>query len=304
MIPKEILQKVKRIEIKTSRMVSDVFAGQYHSVFKGQGIEFDEVREYLPGDDIRTIDWNVTARTGIPHVKKFVEERELTVMILVDVSASSQFSSSGVLKSQLAAEMASLLALSATRNNDKVGFIAFSDHIEKFIPPRKGRSHVLRLIREILYFQPEHQGTDIIGALEYLNRVTTRKSIVFLLSDFLQSPTPVTLGRSRDLKKVLAIAHKRHDLIAVTLNDPREYSLPAQGGLFMLQDVETGKVLEVDPAAKQVRHAYESFNRQRRQVRELMFKSIGMDYIDVFTDTAYVDEMVKFFLKRRRRLRG
>ena len=182
MIPKDLYKKIKQIEITTSRLVTDVFAGQYHSVFKGQGIEFDEVREYQIGDDVKRIDWNVTARTGVPHIKKFIEERELTVMILVDVSASARFASTNELKSQLAAEMSALLALSAIRNNDKVGLIIFTDEIELFIPARKGRAHVLRLIREVLYFEPKGHSTDIIGALEFFSKVTTRKTISFLKS--------------------------------------------------------------------------------------------------------------------------
>lgn len=220
MIPKELFQKIRRIEISTSRLVTDVFAGQYHSAFKGQGIEFDEVREYQPGDDVRTIDWNVTARTGKPHIKKFVEERELTVMIMVDVSLSCRFASINMLKSQLAAELAAVLAFSAIRNNDKVGLIIFTDKIEKFIPPRKGISHVLRVIREVLYFEPEGRSTDIVNALEYLNKVSSRKNIAFVISDFF--PASLTAGGEAGelLKKSLAIANKRHDLISITLNDP------------------------------------------------------------------------------------
>ncbi|MCH8836524.1 MAG: DUF58 domain-containing protein, partial [Candidatus Marinimicrobia bacterium] len=230
MIPAQILEKVRYIEIHTRHLVNDIFGGEYHSVFKGQGMEFAEVREYLPGDDIRTIDWNVTARTGKPYIKKFVEERELTVMILVDVSLSCRFGSVNMLKSQLAAEVAAVLAFSAIRNHDKVGLIIFTDKIEKFIPPRKGLQHVLHVIREVLYFEPQGSSTDIANALEYLNKVTTRKSIAFLLSDFFPSGvTRETAEIDETLKKSLAIANKRHDLIAITLNDPREMELPNCG---------------------------------------------------------------------------
>ena len=267
MIPKELFKKIKKIEISTSRLVTDVFAGQYHSVFKGQGIEFDEVREYQPGDDVRTIDWNVTARTGKPHIKKFVEERELTVMILVDVSLSCRFASVNMLKSQLAAEVAAVLAFSAIRNNDKVGLIIFTDEIEKFIPPRKGVGHVLQVIREVLYFKPKGHSTDIARALEYLNKITTRKSIAFLISDFfppdaIAANAPGSQGHNRDqarmgevLKKSLLIANKRHDVIGITLNDPREMQLP-DCGLIALEDAETGKKMIIDSSDAHLRQQY------------------------------------------------
>lgn len=306
MIPKEIFQKVRRIEITTSRLVSNVFAGQYHSVFKGQGIEFDEVREYQPGDDVRTIDWNVTARTGKPHIKKFIEERELTVMILVDVSFSSRFASVNMLKSQLAAEIAAILAFSAIRNNDKVGLIMFTDGIEKFIPPRKGLRHVLHVIREVLYFQPKGRSTNIVNALEYLNKVAPRKSITFLISDFF----PSELGDSKEgsngeddaLKKSLAIANKRHDMIAITLNDPREMELP-DCGLIALEDAETGKMVLVDSTDAVLRKQYHQNNMERLKRREKLFRSVSTDHIDISTDVPYTDAIIKFFLKRRRRQR-
>jgi uncharacterized protein (DUF58 family) len=296
MIPKELFQKVRRIEITTSRLVTDVFAGQYHSVFKGHGIEFDEVREYQPGDDVRSIDWNVTARTGRAHVKKFIEERELNVMILVDVSRSCRFASVHMLKSQLAAEISSLLALAAIRNNDKVGLIIFTDRIEKFIPPSKGVRHVLQIIREILYFKPKGRSTDIEHALQYLERVTTRKSIAFLISDFFEHQKE----RLDGLKTAIAIANRRHDLIPITLNDPRERVLPASG-LIALEDAETGQSTLVDASNPKVRHAYELQNKQRLRERERLFRSIGLDYIDVSTDQSYADELIKFFRKRKKR---
>jgi len=300
MIPKEILKKIRRIEITTSRLVMDVFAGQYHSVFKGQGIEFDEVREYQPGDDVRTIDWNVTARTGKPHIKKFVEERELTVMIMVDVSLSCRFASVNMLKSQLAAEVAAVLAFSAIRNNDKVGLIMFTDRIEKFIPPRKGVSHVLHVIREVLYFQPEGRSTDIVGALEYLSKVTSRKAIAFLISDYFPSNSKDHDGEL--LKKTLAIANKRHDVIAVTLNDPREETIP-ECGIIVLKDAETGRINIIDTTDARLREKYATSNIKRIEAREKLFRMVGMDFIDISTDAPYSDEIVKFFMKRRRRKR-
>ncbi len=293
MLPKEIFEKVRRIEISTNRLVTDVFAGQYHSVFKGQGMEFDEVREYAFGDDVRMIDWNVTARTGKPHIKKFVEERELTVMILVDVSPSCRFASVNVLKSQLAAEISALLAFSAIRNHDKVGLIIFTDRIEKFIPPVKGLKNVLRMIREVIYFKPEGKSTDIVGAVEYLSRVVHKRSISFLISDFLEGKKNVFEG----LKRKLAIAHKRHDLIAVTLNDPCELTLP-DCGLLSLRDAETGREVLVDSSSPKVREDYAKTNRQRLEKRKNLFRSIGMDFIDISTDRSYVDEVIKFFLRR------
>ncbi|MFC1576654.1 DUF58 domain-containing protein, partial [Candidatus Omnitrophota bacterium] len=230
MIPKDVVKRIHRIHITTSRMVTDVFAGQYKSVFKGRGIEFEEVREYQPGDEIRSIDWNVTARMGHPYVKKFVEERELTIMILLDKSLSCAFGTVSQLKSQLAAELCSLLAFSAIQNNDKVGLIVFTDKIEKFVPPRKGIRHVLRVVREALYLEPTQKGTDITAAIRYLNRVTKRRTITFVVSDF-YSPA---------YKTALSIANKRHDMIAVTITDPRELDMP-DVGIIKLQDAETGK---------------------------------------------------------------
>lgn len=295
MIPKDLYKKVRRIEITTSRLVTDVFAGQYHSVFKGRGLEFDEVREYFPGDDVRTIDWNVTARTGKAHIKKFVEEREMTVMLLVDVSRSCQFSTINDLKSKLAAEIAALLAFSAIRNNDKIGLIIFTDKIEKFVPPVKGTKNVLRLIREILFFEPQHTATDLAAALDYLNKVVTRKSVAFLISDFFEPDS-----EAKRLKKALAIANRRHDLIAVTLNDVREKELP-DCGLIHLEDAETGKMTLVDTSSKKVRTDYLLRAQLRLKNRQRLFDSVGMDHIDIATHESYSDEIVKFFLKRRRR---
>ncbi|MDP3042702.1 MAG: DUF58 domain-containing protein [Candidatus Omnitrophota bacterium] len=292
MLPKEILQEIRRIQITTSRMVTDVFAGQYQSVFKGKGMEFYEVREYSPGDEIRSIDWNVTARTGHLFVKKFVEERELTVMLLLDMSASSYFGTKGQLKMQLAAKLCSLLAFSAIKNNDKVGFIAFTDRIEKFIPPRKGIRHVLRVIREALYFKPQGTGTDISVALEYLNRVTTRKAVTFVISDFF----------SPDFKKMLAVANKRHDIVAVTITDPRELEFPDMG-LVKLFDPEKKRDFILDTSDKMLRQEYARKNQQRIRERESLFCSLRVDTIDVRTDIPYAQSLLKFFKSRERRRR-
>lgn len=297
MISKELFQKIRRIEITTSRLVNDVFAGQYHSVFKGQGIEFDEVREYQFGDDIRSIDWNVTARTGVPHVKKFIEERELTVMLLVDVSMSCRFGTVNQLKSKLAAELAAIIAFCAIRNNDKVGLIIFSDQIEKFIAPRKGAQNVLRLIREVLFFQPQRKGTDIGLALDYLNRIMTRKTVAFLISDFFD---PLGKADEPALKKILRVSGKRHDCIAVTLNDPREMDWPAMG-LVTLEDAETGTMTTVDTSSADWRRHYTTQAQQRLAARQKFFQSAGLDQVDVSTAGGHVDELVKFFLKRRKR---
>ncbi len=303
MIPKDLFRKVRRIQITTSKMVTDVFSGQYHSVFKGRGMEFDEVREYYPGDDVRTIDWNVTARTGRPHVKKYIEERELTVMLIVDASMSFRFGSEAVLKSRLAAEVAALLAFSAIRNNDKVGLIVFTDQVEAFIPPRKGTRHVLRVIREILYVQAAHPGTDIPSALEYLSRVVRRRAVTFLLTDFLIGGPLLGDDRgARRLKQALATAGRRHDLVAVTIEDPRERFLPDCGGLVLLQDAETGARSVIDTAAPAMRERFADAGRTRAEQRRRLLQSAGVDGVELSTDVPYASELVKFFLKRRRRL--
>jgi len=299
MIPKELFQNVRRIEITTKRLATDVFAGQYHSVFKGHGMEFDEVREYQMGDDIRTIDWNVTARTGRPHIKKFVEERELTVMILVDASASCRFATVKQLKSQLAAEIAAALAFSAINNNDKVGLIIFTDQIEKFIPPRKGLRHVLRVIREVLYFEPKRHSTDIVQALDYLNKVTTRRAVGFIVSDFFTSPGHA--AGTNDLKKALKMANRRHDMIAVTLNDPAEMDL-SDCGVMELEDAETGQKILLDSSDRNLRERYRQQAAGRLRNRETLFNSVGMDHVDLSTNSSYVQELVKFFLKRRKKI--
>ena len=299
MIPKELFKKIRQIEITTNRMVTDVFAGQYHSVFKGQGIEFDEVREYQRGDDIRTIDWNVTARAGHPHVKKFIEERELNVMIVVDASRSSYFGTVSQLKSNVAAEIAAILAYSAIRNNDKVGLIIFTDRVEKYIPPSKGVSHVLRVIREILYFKPEEKSTDIPAALDYVNKVMTRRAVVFLISDFLESS--VFTDKDKRLKQAMSVANRRHDLVAITLNDPKEADL-SQGGLIYLEDAETGEKVLVDASDKEFCQTFHQDAQLRYQNRERFFRSMNVDYIDISTGVPYTKALIKFFKQRKSRL--
>lgn len=299
MIPKDILDKVRRIEITTNRLVTDVFAGQYHSVFKGRGMEFDEVRAYQPGDDVRSIDWNVTARTGTPHVKKFVEEREMTVMVLVDASPSCRFSTALELKSRLAAEIAAVLSFAAIRNNDKIGLQIFTDSVEKFISPRKGRSHVLRIIREVLCFSAAGCGTDIAAALEFMTKVNHRRSVCFLISDFIE-PLAGQSGSSRFVK-AMAIANRRHDIIAVTLNDPREKQL-MPCGLLELEDAESGEHVCVDTNDPGVREAYARAARERLTARDRLFGSMKVDHIDISTDVPYADSLVRFFARRRKRL--
>ncbi len=291
MIPKEILKKVKRIEITTRGLVNEVFSGEYHSVFKGRGMEFAEVREYQIGDDIRNIDWNVSARTGHPFIKVFDEERELTVMLLVDVSSSGNFGTTSQMKGEVAAELCAVLAFSAIKNNDKVGLMIFSDKIEKFIPPRKGKQHVLRVIREILYFKPEESRTDLNVSLEYLSRVIKRRSIVFLISDFL----------TENYEKSLQVANKKHDIIAINIVDPREVELPGIGFLE-LEDAETGEAILVDTANAGVRSSFFSHAKEEKDKREKFFKSIGVDNINVYTDKSYVEPITKFFRMRARRL--
>ena len=290
MIPKEILKKVQKIQIYTNRMVNDILAGEYQSTFKGSGIEFDEVREYQVGDDIRTIDWNVTARTGHPFVKRFVEERELTVMLMVDVSSSGYFGSTSKLKNEIAAELCALLAFSAIKNNDKVGLIIFTDRIEKFIPPKKGKKHVLRVIRELLFFKPERSRTDIDLGLSYLNRVLTRKSVVFMVSDFL----------SEGYEKALRVANRKHDIIAVDIIDPRELEMPALG-FVELMDAETGESIIVDTYDSKLRKGFTLLTSMELQKRRDLFKSMNVDLIEIRTDKSYVDPILKFFRMREKR---
>jgi len=296
MIPKDILDKILRIDITTNRLVTDVFAGAYHSVFKGRGMEFDEVREYQPGDDIRSIDWNVTARTGLAHIKKYVEERELTVMILVDSSASMHFASKGQMKNKLAAEIAAVLAFAAIRNNDKVGLLMFTGEAELFIPPKKGKSHVLRVVREILYFKPRAKVTNLPKTLEFLTKVQRRRSTVFIISDFLDPVADVT-----PIRQAIQVANQHHDLIAITLTDPREIDLPPCG-LVELLDAESGARSILDTSDEGLRREYHDNAVQLIKNRTRLFDSIGIDHIDISTDVPYKNALVSFFAKRRHRL--
>jgi len=290
MIPKEILKKIRYIEIRTRRLVNDLFSGEYHSTFKGQGMEFEEVREYQPGDDIRLIDWNVTARTGFPHVKKFREERELSVVFLVDASSSGRFGTRQRFKSEVAAELCALLAFSAIKNNDKVGLIVFTDRIEKFVPPKKGRSHALRLIREILYFKPEGVATDIALALEYLNKVIKRRSVVFLVSDFF----------FEGYAKPLQLANKKHDVIALKISDPRERAFE-NVGLIELEDAESGEVILINTGSREFRREFAARAEEDLQNLKRELKLINTDFINIQTDQSYIAPLVTFFKMREKR---
>ena len=291
MLPKEVLRKIRRIEITTSKLATDFLSGQYESVFKGRGIEFDEVREYQPGDEIRTIDWNVTARMGHPFVKKFVEERQLTVMILLDASSSSSFGTTKRFKKELAAEVSAVLAFAAIQNNDRVGLIIFTDRIEKFVPPRKGLHHVLRVVREALYYSPKGKGTDIAGALRYLDNVVTRRAVTFVISDFFD----------KDFKKPLSIANKKHDIVAVTITDPRETELP-NAGIVELVDAETGRPYVIDTSSVKIRDRYAKRASEIHSERAKLFGSVGVDHIDISTGKSYIEEFIKFFKMRKRRI--
>jgi len=294
MIPKEVLKKVRQIEIRTNREVTDVLGGQYHSVFKGRGMEFEEVREYLPGDEVRSIDWNVTARFGHPFIKKFKEERELTVMLVVDVSASGQFGSVRQTKNELAAELAAVLAFSAIRNNDKVGLIMFTDQIEKYVPPKKGRGHVLRVIREILAFQPKGRGTNLEQALDYLNHVQTRRAVTFVLSDFQVNDEDL-------VRKKLRVASKRHDVVALSLRDPREEELPAVG-LVELRDAETGERALVDTFDRKVREQFALKSQLRIEALRRLLRTASVDHVEIRCEADYMLPLIKFFNMRERRI--
>ena len=294
MLTSELMKKIQRIEIRTRRLVNDSFAGEYHSIFRGRGMEFDEVRPYLPGDEIRTIDWNVTARMGTPYVKRYVEERELTVMLMVDASGSEDFGTTGKFKRELAAELASVLSFSATTNKDKVGLMIFTDQVELFIPPRKGRKHVLRLIREMLAFEPTGQGTDIKGALDYINQVLKRRSIVFLVSDFLEDPL--------NYKKSLYMTNRKHDVIAVDMNDPLETDF-ANVGLITLEDAESGELIWVDTSDPAWQKTFAWQTRAFEIKKNKVLANAGVDQVRITTDEDYVKALTLFFQKRVQRLR-
>ncbi len=290
MIPPELIKKIRQIQIYTSRAVNASFAGQYESVFKGRGMEFDEVREYTPGDEIRMIDWNVTARTGKAHIKRFVEERELTVMFAVDLSASGEFGTVNKTKNELAAEVCAVLAFTAAKNNDKVGLMIFTDKVELYIPPKKGSQHVLRLIRELLYFKMPRRRTNIPAAMDYFGKVLRKKATIFLVSDFIES----------GFKKPLSLLNKRHDVIAISVRDRAEVALPAVG-ILELQDAETGEIIVVDTASRKFREQYSGRSRRHFEDLKEMLRSINVDCIDISTDRAYINDLVRFFHMRHKR---
>ena len=282
-----LLKKVRKIEIKTKGLSNHIFAGEYHTAFKGKGMAFSEVREYQLGDDIRSIDWNVTARYNTPFVKVFEEEREMTVILLIDVSASGNFGTQEQFKREIATELSAILAFSAIKNNDKVGVIFFTEKVEKFIPPKKGKSHILRIIREVLAFQPTGKGTDISGALEYFNSLIKKRSICFILSDFM----------SKEFDKPLKIASKKHDLVALKIHDKREESLP-NIGLVPMQDAETEKMTFVDTSSKKVRENFAKNQLSKNEALKKIFQTSGVDLIDITTGTDYVKPLINFFKQR------
>ena len=291
-VPPEILRQVKLLELRTRGLVNSLFTGEYRSVFKGQGMEFSEVREYQPGDEVRSIDWNVTARMGKPYVKRYIEERELTVMLAVDLSGSERFGTRARFKSELASELAAVLAMSAIRNNDRVGAVLFTDRIEHVVPPRKGRRHALRLMRDLLVFEPEGKGTDLAGALEYTGKMLSHKSIVFVVSDF----------QSAELEQPLKLLAQRHDVVAVTVDDPSEQELP-DIGLARFVDPETGQVLDVDTSNARVRTQFAAAVATELASRRHLLRRLAIDEIPIRTDGGVVDPLIKFFRARETRSR-
>ncbi|HEU0012823.1 MAG TPA: DUF58 domain-containing protein [Longimicrobium sp.] len=292
----EVMRRVRRIDLRTRGLVSSRFSGEYHSVFKGQGLEFVEVREYLPGDDVRAIDWNVSARTGTTFVKKFVEERELTVLLMVDFSGSQRFGTRGRLKSEMVPEAAATLAMSAVRNNDRVGMLVFTDGVESFVPPQKGRRHVLRLIRDLLVFRPRGRGTDLVGALEHAIRILRSRSILFVVSDF-----QLTGERAR-FERVMASAAARHDVVPVVLSDPADFALP-DVGVLRVMDPETGAVHDVDTGSEDARLFYPREIVAERAELSRLFGRLGMEAIELRTDQPVAGAIISFFRRRERRLR-
>lgn len=300
-VSREILKQVRMIELRTRGLVNSLFSGEYQSVFRGQGMEFSEVREYEPGDDVRNIDWNVTARTGEPYVKKHVEERELTVFLVVDLSGSEQFGTRGRFKAELAAELAAVLALSAVRNSDRVGMLLFSDHVEHVVPPRKGRRNALRLIRDVLAFRPEGRGTDIAGALDYAARLLPHRGIIFLLSDFAPASGSGEAERAR-FEKTLRLVSRRHDVVGISISDPAELELPDLG-LVAVEDPETGELAFIDTGGSGIRELFGlSLARERVETRRL-FRRLGVDEVEVRTDAPYVRPLMAFFRRRERQRR-
>lgn len=290
MLPKELLKKIRKIEISTRRVVNETLSGQYHSVFKGRGMAFDEVRQYQPGDEIRAIDWNVTARMNDAYVKVFTEERELTVMLIVDLSGSQDFGTREKTKGEQAAELAAMVAFSAISNNDRVGLVIFTDRVEKFVPPKKGRKHVLRLISEVLTFKPQHRRTDLRAGLDYLNQIAKRKTVAFLISDFIAD----------NYERPLRVAARKHDLIALALRDPLEKELPALG-IALVEDPETGERMHVDLSDPAVRGAFASEAERRRQERKKLFSKLDMDQVEINIGEEWVKPLVAFFRSRSKR---
>lgn len=297
MLPSELIKKIKRIEIRTSHLVSDVLAGQFKSAFRGRGMEFEEVRPYQIGDDVRSIDWNVSARVGEPHVKLFREERELTVLLAVDLSGSLSFGTTARMKRELAAEVAATLAFSAIRSNDKAGLLCFTDRIEAFVPPRKGPRHVLRIVREILTLKPEGRGTDLPAALDEVSRVLRRRAVVFVLSDFL---TDATIAGVRPWEHSMRLARARHDVIPITIGDQREYELP-DVGLVEFEDLETGRRRWVDTRSRAVRGRYAAFARERTARRTSALRRMRMESIDLETGRDFVEPLTAYFRRREAR---
>jgi uncharacterized protein (DUF58 family) len=292
MIPREIVKKLRKIEIHTARLANDQLAGSYHSVFKGRGMAFAEVRQYQPGDDVRFIDWNVSARMNDTYVKVFTEEREMTVMLLVDMSASERFGSGAQAKQDTAAEVAALLAFSAIKNNDRVGLLLFTDRVEKFVPPKKGKGHVMRVVTEILSAKPTHKGTDVRAAIDLLGHVQKRKCVTFLISDFIAG------GYERSLR----IAAARHDLIPIQISDPREETLPDMG-VVLVEDLESGALLEVDTSSRSVRDAYAARVTRKRAEREQIFRRLDLDHLTIQTDKPYARPIAELFRRRQKRER-
>ena len=293
MIPREILKKLRKIEIHTARLANDQLAGGYHSVFKGRGMTFSEVRGYQPGDDVRFIDWNVSARMNDVYVKVFTEEREMTVMLLVDLSASERFGTTGKPKVETVAEVAALLAFSAIKNNDRVGLILFTDHVERYVPPKKGKGHVMRVVAEILNAKPEGKGTDLSAPIEMLGSVAKRRCVAFLVSDFIGD----------GYEKALRVATRKHDIIPVTVTDPKEETLP-DIGLTVIEDFETGALFEVDTSDKHVRAAYANMIAKERSRREQLFRKLDIDHVTIRTHEGYVKPIVNLFRARQRRMKG
>ncbi len=290
MLDNDLMTKIRQIQIYTTHAVNTGFAGQYESVFKGRGMQFEEVREYSPGDEVRDIDWNVTAREGKPYIKKFREEREMTVILAVDLSASGEFGSRGGFKNELSAEFCAVLAFAAIRNNDKVGLLIFTDQIELYIPPRKGTSHVLRMIRELLSFKATGKGTDIASALDYVAKITKKRATIFLVSDFLTA----------NFQRQLSILNRKHDLIAVHVSDVLEKELPS-AGIIELRDSESGETMLVDTSSKRLRREYSKISLDRLSQLHDMFNSNKVDYISLQTSKPYINDLVRFFHKRHSR---